>query len=380
MERRLVIFVVGVVATFVWICNLVPQVTVAAPVVAVEFGGSAEELREMGGLLFSSDAAQCLTCHSLGPDPKARCPNQEGLGERAGQRRPGVSAAEYIIESLYDPNAFVVPGFPRNQMTPVNRPPIALSHDQILALAVYLNSLGGVSDADFVAAAGRAQEPWRRGSRRPDEAQDHPRLPVFAGDPKTGAEVFSRLGCLRCHRFGDEGAELCPDLTLIGVSQNPQYILEAVLDPSAVIVRGYTQTVVIWSQQKRPALRGQVRAWIPDYEAPRRVVLVVDEQDRQVEVAVDLDEVECVGDTVVGTQQAGSFRRYCGELLAGDRDTGIRLSLLVDGRRTEQFIAAEQIQFVNPPTSPMPGNFGELMTPRETYDLLAYLVTGGGIE
>ena len=151
-----------------------------------EIGETPEELIAAGKTIFMSDRAQCLTCHSLGEDPKARCPNQEGVGERAATRKAGLSAAEFLVESVYDPNAFIAPGYPAKQMTPVNKPPIALSHDEILAILSYLNTLGGQTDAEFVDALKNAQSPWRKGLKKPGEFEEEERLPILPGDARRG--------------------------------------------------------------------------------------------------------------------------------------------------------------------------------------------------
>ncbi len=60
----------------------------------------------------------------------------------AGQSRPGMSDVEYLAQSLYEPTAFVVPGFPP-AMPPVNQPPIGLTDQEILCVIAALQSLGG---------------------------------------------------------------------------------------------------------------------------------------------------------------------------------------------------------------------------------------------
>jgi hypothetical protein len=43
---------------------------------------------------------------------------------------------------MYDPTAYVVPGFPP-AMPPINKPPIGLTDQEILCVIAYLQSLGG---------------------------------------------------------------------------------------------------------------------------------------------------------------------------------------------------------------------------------------------
>src|SRR6266511_3106847 len=84
----------------------------------------------------------CLTCHTIGKTGALRFPVLAGVGARAKTRRPGYSDVDYLAESLYEPTAFVVPGFPP-AMPPVNQPPIGLADQEILCVIAALQSLGG---------------------------------------------------------------------------------------------------------------------------------------------------------------------------------------------------------------------------------------------
>ena len=65
-----------------------------------------------------------------------------GVDARAMTRVPGLNDIEYLAQSMYEPTAFVVPGFPP-AMPPINKPPIALTDSEILCVIAYLQSLGG---------------------------------------------------------------------------------------------------------------------------------------------------------------------------------------------------------------------------------------------
>ena len=376
---KLILFIIAISAAFLYICNVIPQIKTEPVVEEQVIGVSPQELVAAGKRIFMSDRAQCLTCHSLGEDPKARCPNQEGLGERAAGRKAGMSGAQYIVESVYNPNAFIVPGYPKNQMQPVNKPPIALPHDEILAVIAYLNNLGSTTDADFIEQVRKAQEPWRQGLLKADESQDEFKLPVFKGDEAAGYEGFQQI-CIQCHRVGSEGRDIGPELTKIGASQSSEYILESVLDPNAVIVRGYKETIVRWKEGNRQSIRGVALAWHPDKDRPQtlRLGMLVGEETEEIEI--DLTEAACVGDTVVGVERDGNFESLCGEYVSGSEDAGITLILLEEDAWVEHHFSPEIIDFVNLPASPMPANFAEEMTPREIYDLVAFLGAQKGEE
>jgi hypothetical protein len=84
----------------------------------------------------------CLTCHTIGKTGALRFPDLAGIGAEAKNRVPGLSDVEYLAQSMYEPAAFVVPGFPP-AMPPVNQPPIGLTDQEILAVIAALQTLGG---------------------------------------------------------------------------------------------------------------------------------------------------------------------------------------------------------------------------------------------
>ncbi len=84
----------------------------------------------------------CLTCHTLGKTGALRFPDLGGIGAKAGSRVPGLSDVEYLAQSMYEPTAFVVPGFPP-AMPAVNKPPIGLTDQEILCVIAALQTLGG---------------------------------------------------------------------------------------------------------------------------------------------------------------------------------------------------------------------------------------------
>jgi cytochrome c len=84
----------------------------------------------------------CLTCHTIGKTGALRFPDLDGVDVRAKSRVAGLSDVEYFAQSLYEPNAFVVPGFPP-AMPPINKPPIGLTDQEILCVIAYLQTLGG---------------------------------------------------------------------------------------------------------------------------------------------------------------------------------------------------------------------------------------------
>jgi mono/diheme cytochrome c family protein len=56
----------------------------------------------------------CATCHEAGLENLFRPvgPPLDHIGTVAGSRRPGTGAQEYIRQSILEPGAYVVPGYP----------------------------------------------------------------------------------------------------------------------------------------------------------------------------------------------------------------------------------------------------------------------------
>ncbi|MFQ5848806.1 MAG: c-type cytochrome [Candidatus Methylomirabilales bacterium] len=199
---------------------------------------------------------KCSTCHSIGSKGSAiRCPNQGvllpkfpvPLWERAATRVDGKTAAEYVVESVYNPSAYVVEGYSDGVMPHVKNPPIALTDDEILSVLVYLVSTSkedGEVGGETLSALVRAQQPYKTGQIQVKETVAKLQLPE--GDPEFGRDVFEEMKCYTCHkvegekfptRKEDEGG-VGPDLTDIGGVQTQLYLFESVINPNAVIVQG----------------------------------------------------------------------------------------------------------------------------------------------
>jgi putative heme-binding domain-containing protein len=373
---RLVLLVGAVLAGFIWFCSAIPQIKAQPQDRAgiLDVGESAETLVRVGKRIFQSDRAQCLTCHSLGPDAKARCPDQEGIGDRAKTTRAGYTAAQYLVESVYDPNAFIVGGYPSNQMTPVNKPPIALTHEEILAVLAFLNSLGSVTDERFVVELRSSQEPYRKGLVEIEEGpQARATLPLLPGDPNQGADVFKKADCLKCHRVGGDGADSAPDLTTIGASQTLEYILESILEPSSVIVHGYKSSTVRLKDGTRRF--GIVAAWIPSEEAPEAVLIREVSITETLEYRLPLSDIRSIGDTVVLTGEGANMVAHPGYIVEGDARSGLTLRSW-DGEAWSRLrFGPQEITRLNPMLSPMPSDIGHRLTVRELYDVVAYLAS-----
>ena len=80
----------------------------------------------------------CGACHDANLFGQRSAPPLEHIGTIAMTRRPDVSAADYIRESIVDPGAYVVPGYPDAMPRALGRD---LTPTDLEALVTYLASL-----------------------------------------------------------------------------------------------------------------------------------------------------------------------------------------------------------------------------------------------
>jgi mono/diheme cytochrome c family protein len=72
-------------------------------------------LEAQGSALFSGKG-RCAACHSLSPDTVIVGPSLAGVATHAESRIEGLTASEYIEESIIRPDAYRPPGFENEQM------------------------------------------------------------------------------------------------------------------------------------------------------------------------------------------------------------------------------------------------------------------------
>jgi mono/diheme cytochrome c family protein len=219
-------FALVVMGTYTYYANSIPQIQSKPPAELSLEGGNVTtaQLVKAGEEIFKTKGT-CEICHRIG-QKGTRAPDLAGVG-----------AKQYIIESLLQPGAYIVEGYP-NIMPQVDKPPIALNRSEVWALAAFLESLGGNVDVtldDIPKTAGAAA------------AGGAPAEIKIPGDPKAGEVVFStKAGCIACHKAGKIGASpVGPDLSQIAKIQTPDYIMKKILDPAgAGTVAGFPKGVM----------------------------------------------------------------------------------------------------------------------------------------
>jgi mono/diheme cytochrome c family protein len=80
----------------------------------------------------------CSSCHQIGSDGGTVGPPLTHIGSLAGTRKPPTTAEEYIRESIREPGAYLVPGFPDTMSRGIDR---GMTQEDFDDLVRYLASL-----------------------------------------------------------------------------------------------------------------------------------------------------------------------------------------------------------------------------------------------
>ncbi len=181
---KTLVFVASVLLVFTYIAYSIPsQPSLPPEEGSIDFEAvkTKNDLVFLGQKIFFGKG-KCALCHTLSGEG-GRCPNLAGIGAKLSR--------DFIYESLTNPQAFVYKQYQYNPpkhfgavMPAVNKPPIGLSDNELLAVIAFIQSTGGpeyvtVDPSELV---------------KPAEA-----VIMVAGDPKRGASVFRKLGCRNCH-------------------------------------------------------------------------------------------------------------------------------------------------------------------------------------
>ena len=232
-------FNIVVIAFFLWVGNSIPQLRQDPPqelVLAAD--APAEDFIKAGYDIFYGKGT-CALCHEIGKKGE-RCPDLAGVGERAetrikeaGYKGKATNGAEYIVESVMDPMAYVVEGY-QPSMPPVGR---QLNDLELVAVVSFLQSQGGE-----VTVNGQSHFPkWRGegGGAAPAAAASAPATAAAAPSGASGPELVQQWGCVACHKFDGPEKLVGPSLWDVGARKDANYIRESILEPDAVVVEGF---------------------------------------------------------------------------------------------------------------------------------------------
>lgn len=246
LSVKIFVFVTLSIGFYMYIGLIVPQKTIYPPE-TTDFRSdlTPAELAAAGEDIFAGKGA-CLVCHAIGTlEAALRYPNLENIGAIAASRIDSLSDVDYLAQSFYEPDLFIVEGFLPG-MPPVNRPPIGLTDAEILAVIAYMQSLGGEPtvtlqtrlhyQSDSVQVS-LFEEPATLEATRS-------RTPETVG-PR-GSRLFTNYFCATCHLVDapnptDPGTLPLkgPSLYNVGSRLSRAAIYEAILEPDLTLSEGY---------------------------------------------------------------------------------------------------------------------------------------------
>jgi cytochrome c2 len=200
----------------------------------VIFGSSRPKLDPNRGVQIGR--GQCPACHTLLEEqPTNRFPRLLGVVARAGERvkeesyqkamkkyaeagepETGIkphaqTAGEYIIESIYCPSCYVIPGFVSIGETPadvspmpvINRPEVGLTDYEMASIVAYLQATDAGGDLSKVTA----KEDWERYFGKKLTADDFHGEQAAVQDlsrigltQETPEQIIQKMGCYLCHK------------------------------------------------------------------------------------------------------------------------------------------------------------------------------------
>jgi len=216
------VFVLAVVGIYAYVGQLVPQFEEHPPKTrTITAETDRDELSDIGQELLRGKGG-CLVCHKDSETGNTRGPDLRQSAAVAANRKPGLDAEAYLLESLIDPGAFVVPNYP-NMMPSALKPPANLTPAEVKAVVAYLQVLGGAEPTAVVTVEDIEQ------SKR-----------VAKGDHR-GRALMDQHSCTACHKVEGEGGEggIAPDLTEAGGRFEPEAILRKLNDPAAWVTPGF---------------------------------------------------------------------------------------------------------------------------------------------
>ncbi len=125
---------IGLLGLFLAACNAPTPTAALTPTPAFPPGS----LEAEGSALFSGKG-RCAACHSLSSDTVIVGPSLAGVATHAKTRIEGLTASEYLEESILRPDAYRPPGFENEQMdTSLAK---QLTVDEVEALVAFLLTL-----------------------------------------------------------------------------------------------------------------------------------------------------------------------------------------------------------------------------------------------
>src|SRR5262249_4219940 len=156
--------------------------------------------------------------------------------KEAGYKGKATNGAEYLVESVMDPTAYVVEDY-QPSMPPVDR---QLNDLELVAVVSFLQSQKGE-----VTVNGQSRFPkWRGegGGAAPAAAAPAPTTAAASG--ASGPELVQKWACVTCHNFDKPDKLVGPSLWDIKTRKDTNYIRESILMPDAVVVKRFPASLM----------------------------------------------------------------------------------------------------------------------------------------
>jgi mono/diheme cytochrome c family protein len=175
---RIAVLVLATTAFYTYVGQLVPQKEVLPPEETVLRSDLTTADMVTVGRQIVEGKGLCITCHTIGRSGALRFPDLDGIATRAATRVPGLSDVDYMAQSMYEPDTYIVEGF-NPGMPAINRPPIGLTDQEILTVIAYLQTLGGTATVTLQTSHRYYTAPGATPGEEPDEkAEPGEKLPL----------------------------------------------------------------------------------------------------------------------------------------------------------------------------------------------------------
>jgi hypothetical protein len=187
LPARIGALVLASTAFYTYVGQLVPQKEVQPPQETILRADLTTADMVTVGRQIMEGKGLCLTCHTIGKTGALRFPDLDGVASRAATRVPGLNEVEYFAQSLYTPDAYIVPGF-NPGMPVINKPPIGLTDQEILCVIAALQSLGGTATVTLQTSHTFYTAPGGTPGEKPEEkTEPGEKLPLTAPPAQKGA-------------------------------------------------------------------------------------------------------------------------------------------------------------------------------------------------
>lgn len=190
----------------------------------------------LGGKIYNGKGT-CTLCHNA----MGRAPMLDKVAAAAAERLKDArykgtakTVEEYLVESLVKPSAFVVAGFGKSGTNDTESPMpdvtgggIGLNESELKAVVAYLQDSSG---GEVTVEIPKMEAPAEGGDAA--KAEEAPL--------KTPEAIIAKHGCGACHVVADQAGTLGPSLKKIGAGRNKEFIRQSIIDPDAVVAKGFT--------------------------------------------------------------------------------------------------------------------------------------------